>query len=96
MGEFKKGDKVIRINKSAYDLNKTKSLLQEHFQSLSHASTIEGVEGDDVVLYADEDGALIQYTQSNGYKGLGYLYYVGKYLELAKRPEEIINNYELY
>jgi len=98
MGIFNKDDKVIRLNKSGYDLNKTKVILQEHFPNISHASTVDGVDGSEIVLYADQDGAVIQYMQTgSSYKDkLGYLYYANKYLELVKRSEEVINNYQIY
>jgi len=98
MGIFNKDDKVIILNKYGYNLNKTKAILQQHFPNISHASTVEGVDGSEIVLYADQDGAVIQYMQTgSNYNGkLGYLYYTNEYLELVKRPEEVINDYAIY
>jgi hypothetical protein len=98
MGIFNKDDKVIRLNKSGYDLNKTKAILQQHFPNISHSSTVDGVDGSEIVLYADQDGAVIQYMQTgSNYNGkLGYLYYTNKYLEQVKRLEEVINDYAIY
>jgi len=95
---YARGDMVTRINKSGYDLDKTKVIIQEHFPDITHASTVDGVDGSEIVMYADQDGALIQYMQTgSNYKDkLGYLYYTNKYLELVKRPEEVINNYSIY
>jgi len=98
MGIFNKDDKVIRLNKYGYNLNQTKVILQQHFPNISHASTVDGVDGSEIVLYADQDGAVIQYMQTgSSYKDkLGYLYYANKYLEPVKRPEEVINDYAIY
>jgi len=98
MGIFNKDDKVIILNKYGYNLNKTKVILQEHFPNISYASTVDGVDGSEIVLYADQDGAVIQYMQTgSSYKDkLGYLYYANKYLEPVKRPEEVINDYAIY
>lgn len=101
MTEFNKDDKVIRKSKGNYNLSKTNSIIKDHFKDLSHASTVDGLEGSDWVLYADKEGALICYIQdgskSSSYAGkLGYLYYYNGDLELVKRPEEVINNYQIY
>jgi hypothetical protein len=98
MAIYARGDMVTRINKSGYNLDETKVILKEHFPDITHASTVDGIDGSEIVMYADQDGALIQYMQtgSNYNSKLGYLYYTNKYLEPVKRPEEVINDYAIY
>lgn len=49
----------------------------------------------EVVLWADEDGALIEYSQE-GYDRMGHLYYRNENLALVKRPDVVINDYSIF
>jgi hypothetical protein len=95
MAMYTTGMMVVRIYTDAYKLIKTKDILSTHFKGQSHASTDRGV-GDAKVEWADEHGALVSYEQA-GYNGVrGWLYYLNQDLELARKLEEVINDYAIY
>lgn len=94
---FAVGDIVRRLRSGHYDLNKTNMILfnEIKFKGLRHASTLKA-HGDSVVEWVDEHGALISYDQKGSYKTRGLLYYKFEDLQLVKKPDGTINNYQIY
>lgn len=96
MAMYATGMMVVRTNKSNYNLDKTSKIIRENFPDKCHASTSSGTDEDTKVIWADEEGALVEFNQGSGYKNRGLLYYKNQDLKLVKRPEEVINDYQIY